>query len=136
MMTRVYLESYTSYLSTYVATQDSTKPDGMYVCCVQWEDILKLSMPFVHFNCSVRYFVLQGMPYSLVKFTGAPDAQCLQGMPYSPVKFTRAPDARCLQGGACVCYLYQSLHKVHTYKRTYACASMTSHNRGHTQTAT
>ena len=34
---------------------------------------------------------LQGMPYSPVKFTGAPDAQCLQGMLYSPVKFTRCP---------------------------------------------
>ena len=27
----------------------------------------------------------QGMPYFLVKFTGAPDAQCLQGMPDSLV---------------------------------------------------
>ena len=32
-------------------------------------------MPFVQFNRTVRYFVLQGMPYSPVKFTGAPDAQ-------------------------------------------------------------
>ena len=55
-------------------------------------------MLLAQFNCTVRYFVLQGMPYSPVKFTGALDAQCLQGMPYSPVKFTGAPDAQCLQG--------------------------------------
>ena len=65
-----------------------------------WVAVLLLffSMEFVHLNCTIRYFVLQGMPYSPVKFTGAPDARCLQGMPYSPVKFTGAPDARCLQG--------------------------------------
>ena len=49
----------------------------------------------------MSYICLQGMPYSPVKFTGAPDAQCLQGMPYSPVKFTGAPDAQCLQGMPC-----------------------------------
>ena len=41
---------------------------------------------------------LQGMLHSPVKFTGALDARCLQGMPYSPVNFTGAPDAQCLQG--------------------------------------
>ena len=41
--------------------------------------------------------MLQGMPYSPVKFTGASDAQCLQGMPYSPENFAGAPDAQCLQ---------------------------------------
>ena len=50
------------------------------------------------FNCIIRYFALQGMPYSPVKLTGASNAQCLQGVPYSPVKFTGAPDAQCLQG--------------------------------------
>ena len=49
-----------------------------------------LSMSSVQFNCTFRYFVLQGMPYSPMKFTRAPDAQCLQGVPYSPVKFTGA----------------------------------------------
>ena len=42
--------------------------------------------------------MLQGMPYSSVKLTGVPNAQCLQGILYSPVKFTWAPDAQCLQG--------------------------------------
>ena len=38
-------------------------------------------------RCPMFAQCLQGMPYSPVKFTGAPDAQCLQGMPYSLVKF-------------------------------------------------
>ena len=29
-------------LSKYIATQDTAMPDG--ICCVQWEDLLKLSM--------------------------------------------------------------------------------------------
>ena len=46
-------------------------------------------------------YCLQGMPYSLVKFTGIPEAQCLQGMLYSPMKFTGVPEAQCLQGMPC-----------------------------------
>ena len=52
----------------------------------------ELSTAFVHLNCTIRYFVLQWMPHSPVKFIGAPDAQYLQGMQYSPVEFTLVPD--------------------------------------------
>ena len=50
--------------------------------------------------------MFQGMLYSPVKFTGAPDAQCLQGMRYPPVKFTGAPEAQCLQGMGTRCPMF------------------------------
>ena len=116
-MTRVHLESYRSYISKYIAIQDTAKPDGIYVvyngrtssnlvchlcclivplgtlCCMQG-----MSYSPVKFIGTPDAQCLQGMPYFPLKFTAVPDAQCLQGMPYSPVKFTGAPDAQCLQG--------------------------------------
>ena len=91
------MESYTSCLSTYVATQVTAKPDDIYVV-YSGRTSSKQVCHLCSLNRTVRYFVLQGMPYSPVRFIEAPDAQCLQGMLYSPVKFIEAPDAQCLQG--------------------------------------